>query len=342
MPGIEKQNWDELLVIIQESQSILLSTHINADGDGLGSEIAFYYYLQSLNKECRIINSTPLPGIYNVIDPNGIVEEYSDSMNKWLNNIDLTIVFDIGDYRRVGDIAKKVYGHCTSVSIDHHPIKENTPFDINIVDSSAPATGYLLWKYFQHVNFTDDKLPINIASALYASIVTDTGSFKYQCTTADTHYMAAHLIESGVDCYKIQKNIYEQRKLSQVQLLGEVIHSLKRSKNGKVVWITITQHMIQKVEGEDEDVDGFTEFLRSIDGVEISFMILEKSDGTHRISFRSSGKYTVNDVAQKFDGGGHKFAAGASIRNLSSKEIEENIMRQLTYKIEGAPSVNQK
>ena len=129
-----------------------------------------------------------------------------------MSNIDLAIVFDIGDYRRVGDIAKKVYGHCTSVSIDHHPIKENTPFDINIVDSSAPATGYLLWKYFKHVNFTDDKLPINIASALYASIVTDTGSFKYQCTTADTHYMAAHLIESGIDCYKIQKNNSQNNK----------------------------------------------------------------------------------------------------------------------------------
>ena len=335
MSGINKQGWDKLKTLIQESQSILLSTHIGPDGDGLGSEIAFYYYLKNLRKECRIINSTPLPYNYTVIDPDGIVEEYSHSMNKWLSNLDLTIVFDIGDHRRVGDIGEFVYGNCTSVSIDHHPAKDDHPFQLNLVDPSAPATGYLIWKYFMHINLTDDKLPVNIASALYASVVTDTGSFKYQSTTADTHYMAAHLIESGVDGYKIQKNIYEQRKLSHVKLLGEMIQSLHYSSNGKVAWSIISQKMIKEVNGTDEDIDGFTEYIRSIQGVEISFIILEKPDGTHRISFRSSGKYTVNDVAQYFDGGGHKFAAGAKIDNLSTIDVEKNIITQLTRKIQG-------
>ena len=335
MSGINKQAWDKLETLIQESQSILLSTHIGPDGDGLGSEIAFYYYLKNLGKECRIINSTPLPYNYTVIDPDGIVEEYSHSMNKWLSELDLAIVFDIGDHRRVGDIAEFVYGSCLSVSIDHHPAKDDHPFKLNLVDPSAPATGYLIWKYFKHINLTDDKLPVNIASALYASVVTDTGSFKYQSTTADTHYMAAHLIESGVDGYNIQKNIYEQRKLSQVNLLAEMIQSLHYSNKGKVAWSIISQKMIKQVNGTDEDIDGFTEYIRSIQGVEISFIILEKPDGTHRISFRSSGKYTVNDVAQYFDGGGHKFAAGARIDNLSTIDVERNIIRQLAGKIEG-------
>jgi phosphoesterase RecJ-like protein len=156
-------------------------------------------------------------------------------------------------------------------------------------------------------------------------VVTDTGSFKYQSTTADTHYMAAHLLESGVDGFEIQKNIYEQRRIAQIKLLGEVIQSLQFSASGKIVWIVISQNMIKKVKGSDEDVDGFTEFLRSIQDVEISFMILEKSDGTHRISFRSSGAYTVNDVAKIFNGGGHKFAAGASMKNISANDIEKKI-----------------
>ena len=147
--------------------------------------------------------------------------------------------------------------------------------------------------------------------------------------------MAAHLIESGVEGYKIQKNIYEQRKLSQVKLLGEMIQSLHYSNKGKVAWSIISQKMIKQVNGTDEDIDGFTEYIRSIQGVEISFIILEKPDGTHRISFRSSGEYTVNDVAQYFDGGGHKFAAGARIDNLSSIDVEKNIIRQLAGKIEG-------
>ena len=147
MPGIDKKNWDKLSVFIQDSQSILLSTHINGDGDGLGSEIAFYYYLKSLTKECRIINPTPLPHIYTSIDPDCVVEEYSHSMNKWLSDVDLTIVFDIGDHRRVGNIGKQIYGKSISVSIDHHPARDDHPLDLNIVDSAAPATGYLIWKY---------------------------------------------------------------------------------------------------------------------------------------------------------------------------------------------------
>ena len=147
MAGIDKQSWDKLFTLIQESQCILLSTHMNGDGDGLGSEIAFYYYLKSLNKECRIINPTPLPYNYTMIDPDGVVEEYSNSMNKWLSDVDLTIVFDIGDHRRVGKIGKQVYGKCISVSIDHHPARDDHPFKLNLVDPKAPATGYLIWKY---------------------------------------------------------------------------------------------------------------------------------------------------------------------------------------------------
>ena len=139
----------------------------------------------------------------------------------------------------------------------------------------------------------------------------------------------------GLSFFEIQKNIYEQRRIAQIKLLGEVIKSLQFSASGKIVWIVISQNMIKKVNGSDEDVDGFTEFLRMIQGVEISFMILEKPDGTHRISFRSSGKYTVNDVAKLFNGGGHKFAAGASMKNISANDLEKKINSKLVAKIQG-------
>ena len=209
MPGIENQHWGKLSTMIKDSESILLSTHVNADGDGLGSEIAFYYYLKDMNKDCRIINSTPRPYIYDVIDPDSLVEQYDIQMESWLEKVDLAIIFDIGDHKRVGELSAYIYGNCKVVSIDHHPVKENHPYTLNLVDSNAPATGYLIWKYFQYIEYKINELPITIANALYASIVTDTGSFKYQSTTPDTHYMAADLIMSGVNSYEIQKNIYE-------------------------------------------------------------------------------------------------------------------------------------
>ena len=147
--------------------------------------------------------------------------------------------------------------------------------------------------------------------------------------------MAAHLLESGVDGYDIQRNILETRRLSYIKLMGAVIETLQYSSKGKVVWTVITQEMIQKSGGTEEDVDGFPEFIRMIEGVEISFMILESYDGLHRISLRSSGNYSVNDVAQNFDGGGHKFAAGARIANMTTLDIEKGITSQLEIKING-------
>ena len=152
--------------------------------------------------------------------------------------------------------------------------------------------------------------------------------------------MAAHLLESGVDGYDIQRNILETRKLSYIKLMGAVIKTLQYSSKGKVVWTVITQEMIQKSGGTEEDVDGFPEFIRMIEGVEISFMILESLDGLHRISLRSSGSYSVNDVAQIFDGGGHKFAAGARIQNSTTIEIEKKIIDALSVKIPGEFNVH--
>ncbi len=340
MTHISSNTWDELSQIIKDSKVILLSTHINADGDGLGSEIAFYYYLKNLGKECRIINATGLPYNYTGIDPDKVVELYSESCDEWLDSVDLTIVFDIGDHRRTGPIGEKVYTTSTVVCIDHHPPRDNHPFTLNIVDLNAPATGYLIWKYFQHIGFAGNLLNIKIANGLYTSLVTDTGSFKYQSTTSDTHIMAAYLLDCGVDGYDIQREIYEQRRLPQIKLLGEVIRRLKYSKNGKIVWTIITQDLVESIEAEDGDVDGFTEFIRTIESVEVAFMIQELKNNTFRINFRSSGNVIINDIAQIFGGGGHKFAAGARISDLSQEDIESKILTQLNTKIPGEVNGN--
>ena len=336
MTTINKSLWDRLSKYINNSNTILLSTHINSDGDGLGSELAMYYYLKDLNKDCRIINPTPRPENYSIIDPDNIVECYEENFNPWIEGVDLSIVFDIGDYKRVGQLKEYIYNNCKSICIDHHPVRDGNPFDLVIVDSDAPATGYLIWKYFQYIEYQKKSiLPMKVANALYASVVTDTGSFKYQSTTPDTHYMAAHLLESGIKGYKLQSHIYEQRNLSFIKLLGSVINNLKYSINNKIIWIVITQELLNETKSSYDDVDGLTEFIRMIKNVEISFMILEKDDNSHRVSFRSSGNYIINDTAGLLGGGGHKFAAGAKVNNISIKDTEKLILKDLLKKIPG-------
>ena len=177
MMKIDKNSWDALQNAIEDANTILLSTHVNPDGDGLGSEIAFYYYLLDLGKDCRIINISPLPFNYDIIDPDKVIEEYNSDIDRWLSDVNLAIVFDIGDFNRTGKIGEIVKKKSNLVCIDHHPPKDNHPFDINIIDIDAPSTGYLIWTYFKHINYMQDgMLPLKIANGLYTSLVTDMGS----------------------------------------------------------------------------------------------------------------------------------------------------------------------
>ena len=326
------KSWDELTYLINNSNSILLSTHFNPDGDGLGSEIGFYYHLKNLGKECRIVNISQMPEIYNCIDPDEIIETYSDEHNEWLNKVDVTILFDIGDYKRINEIYPQVK-ESKIVLFDHHPLQEENPYSVIVLDLGSPATGYMVWKYLQYISADGFQLDIKSANALYAALITDTGSFRYGSTHADAHIMAAHLLESGVKPYDIHRAIYEQRKLSQVRLMSYVIQALQFSEDGKLAWYIIDADMIEKSDAKLGDIDGFTEFVRTIQGVEVAFMIQEVSPHSHRINFRSSGNYIINDVAKVFGGGGHIYAAGAHVDELSAKEIEQNILEQLMKKI---------
>jgi len=326
------KSWDELTDLIDKSDSILLSTHVNPDGDGLGSELPFFYHLKSLGKDCRVINISPLPQIYKCIDPDGIIETYSASHNKWLNQVDATILFDIGDYRRINEIYPEIKNSKIAL-FDHHPLQMDNPYSVIVLDLGSPATGYMVWKYFQYISKDEFVLDIKSANALYAALITDTGSFKYGSTHSDAHLMAAHLLDLGVLPYDIHRAIYEQRKLSQVRLMSFVIQALQFSEDGKLAWYIIDAEMIEKSEANLSDVDGFTEFVRTIEGVEVAFMIQEIAPLSHRINFRSSGNYIINDVAKQFGGGGHIYAAGARVDDIPTKEIENQILEQLMKKI---------
>ena len=325
--------WEKLDLLIKESNSILLSTHVNSDGDGLGSEIAMYYYLKSLGKECRIINPSGFPEIYRVINPDDIVECYAKDKEQWIQSIDLAIIFDIGDHNRLNEIYPLIKNNQICV-IDHHPKKEDLTANLPIIDVEAPASGYMVWKFFEYLTMTQlNDLDIKIANALYAALISDTGSFRYASTHPDCHIMAANLLSTGVHPYEIYKSIYEQRPIQQVYLLGEVIKALKFSDDKKIAWYIVTQDMISNSGATADDIDGFTDFVRSIKGVEIACMIEEVGLNIFRINFRSSGNYIINDIAKSLGGGGHYYAAGAKVENMSIEELEKLIIGKLHNKI---------
>jgi len=331
----EKTNisWDKLDALILDAQSILLTTHVNPDGDGLGSEAALYHHISGLQKDVKIINSSSLPYQYCYLNHGDIISTYDGSQDEWLSQVDLVIVLDIGDAHRIGELREFINPKAVSVSIDHHPLKNGFEFTHVIIDTEVPAAGVLIWNYLNHVR-DDSLLPVDISDALYTALVTDTGSFRYSNTTAKSHEMAMHLLQSGTEPSKINRLIFERRQLPQVKLLGKVINNLKFSDCGRIVYFRITQDSLKECGAKPADVNGFTDYARSIDGVEVSFMVLEVDDERIRVNFRSKGKVTVNDIAMMFHGGGHRFAAGTTFFNKTLDYAEETILSLLLPKFE--------
>ena len=308
-------NWKLLNSILLKSKNIILTTHVNPDPDGVGSEIGLYYYLIHLKKNCKIINVSPLASHYKFLDPDNVVEIFDESKHEiTFEKADLIIALDIGDFKRMNDIVEMIKKHqLFTASIDHHPEDEKF-FDSSFVDTKASATGYMIWDFLRFNNYTHLSIPC--ANALYSALITDTGSFKYNSTTSECHIMASHLLKCGVKPYDIYDIIYERREVSQVKLLAYVINNIKFWNDGLFAGYIITKNDLKNCNAKYNDVEGFTDFVRSIKGVQVAFMILEQ-DYSVRINFRSRGKYIINDIAKKFGGGGHLLAAGASIKNLS-------------------------
>ena len=327
-------DFTEIDKIIGSSNRIVLSTHEKPDADGLGSAIAFYYYLKTINKDVRIIQPSEFPKECEMINPENIVDTFCENDTSWIESSDLVILFDVGHYKRSKEVSKiAINNNIDIISMDHHKNDNTDVFKAFIIDVQAPATGLVVWRYLKNVNL-NNPWDIKISNALYAALMTDTGSFRYNNTTSECHNMASELIGFGVKPYDIYVSIYERRSLSQLRLFSYVIDNLKFNLNNKICYSIINQETLKKINANISDVDGFTEFLRSIENVEVSFLITEQLDGSYRISFRSKGTYSINDVAGALGGGGHAFAAGSKVSNSNVLEIEQKIVNLLKEKMD--------
>jgi len=324
---------------ILEASTILLTSHINPDGDGIGSELALYYHLSEMGKDCRIINTSKTPEVYSFLNENKVIETYSVDHDEWIKKAALVIILDIGDISRIGEMRNLFSNKSISICIDHHPARDEKVYTYTMINTEEPSTGSIVYKYLIHAR-NNKKLPLNIAVPLYVALITDTGSFRYSNTNSEAHHMAAHLIESGVKPNEIQNYVYESRPMVQVKLLGKIIDGLQFQFEKQFVWFIVNSKMMSECGASHKDIDGFTDFARTIQGVEISCMILELPDNNIRLNFRSKGKYSVNDIAGKFKGGGHPFAAGAVIENCDVTDAENLVLEEMKSKFCGSSDVN--
>ncbi|MFH1852015.1 MAG: bifunctional oligoribonuclease/PAP phosphatase NrnA [Candidatus Neomarinimicrobiota bacterium] len=292
---------------------ILLTTHENPDGDGLGCLSAMYDYLLSIKKECRILCPSELPTEFEFLVHADAIRQYNPVSDvSWVSRADLVVVFDVGDFNRLRVLGNAIREHSIpTVNIDHHLHVNENLFTYNLVDLQTAATGEILFDFFKPV--VGDRLPFAIAEGLYTAVMTDTGSFRYSNTNIRSHEIAVECIRAGVQPHKIYQLVYESRSVGKMKLLGSILNSLKFECNGQLAWFSIDHRMLAEAAASPSDVDGFTDFIRSIKGVEVALMMFQNGSDTCRINFRSKGKYQIHGVATRMGGGGHPFAAGAVI-----------------------------
>jgi phosphoesterase RecJ-like protein len=310
--------------ILRSCRTFVLTTHINPDGDAIGSEVALAETLHGQGKQVEIINHSPTPAVYDFLDPERRIRVYVPARDRALiADAEVIVVLDTSQTDRVNSLeADLLASRAIKICIDHH--LNSHPFaDHYLIDEDATSTGEILYRLLTSLSGND--LSPAVASALYAAIVTDTGSFRYPRVDPEIHRMAAHLIECGADPVEIYSKVYERWSAGRTHLLGETLASIKTAADGRISYVSITRELLRETGTSEEDTDNFTSYLMSIAGVRAGILLLEISDGV-KISFRSRGDIPINELAQEFGGNGHKNAAGARVAGIPLTTLEKNVV----------------
>jgi len=315
---------EAVLSLIQKAQRFVLTTHVNPDGDGIGSEVAVAEWLADRGKDVSIINHSATPAVYLFIDPNKRILHYDAARDdETIAKADVVFVLDTNHPDRMRSMMKSVTAtQATKICIDHH--LEPAQFaDHYIIDDDATSTGEIVYRLLERAD--GRPFPPLVAQALYCAIMTDTGSFRYPRVDPDTFRICARLIECGADPVSIYANVHERWSNGRIHLLGEMLAGLKTEYHGTLAHVTITQDMLKRTGTSEEDTDNFTTYPMSVDGILVGILFLELSRGL-KISFRSKGEIPINELAKEFGGNGHKNAAGARIYDGTVDSVKTNVL----------------
>jgi bifunctional oligoribonuclease and PAP phosphatase NrnA len=317
--------FEKLKSLIDSHDRFILTSHVNPDGDSLGSEVALAHHLKLKGKQVTILNCNATPDNYSFLHKLHPILHFDPIQHEDIvKNAEVIILLDVNHPDRLASLGPFIKeSNSLKVCIDHHP--EPGDFaDLYIIDEQSPATGEIIYYFIATAGGTIDYVT---ATALYTAIMTDTGSFRYQKTDSEIHTIVAHLIQAGADPVAIYEQVYEHSSAKRTRLLGMALTSLQTLYEGRLAYIVITQEMFETTGTTEDDTDAFVPYTLTIDGVRIGLMFTEL-DNVIKVNFRSKGNIPINELAKEFGGNGHRNAAGARISNVKLDEIVAMVLRQ--------------
>ncbi len=307
----------QVVQLIENKKSFGITTHMRPDGDGIGSSLALCWLLESLDKQAEIIVRDPVPSSCIRLPGASKVRRVTEIDSQY----DAVFVMECSDVERPGI---KNLDRQFVVNIDHHSSSQLFG-DINWIDSTASAVGEMIYNLCKAIG---GRITHEIAECVYTALITDTGSFHYSNTTERTFKVASELIRAGVKPAKLAESVYSSYPWSRVLLLGQVMSSVRRDASGKVAALRQSQQMLDHARATEEDAEGFVNIPLSSGDVEAVVMLKESEPGLFRASLRSKGDVNVAKIAEKYGGGGHRNAAGCTLRG-NWDEVEDNLVEML-------------
>ena len=310
-----------------EPASLALTCHVNPDADAIGSETALRRALVAIGKEVRIVNFNETPDNLRFLDPDDAVERYDpERHDDYLKNVNLLVCVDCNQLNRLAKMEPVARARSKPIiCVDHHQDPEYQAFADVFVQNDYAAVGHIVYDLIVGAGWT----PIDraLAEPLYAAIMTDTGSFRYERTTPTVHRVAAALLEAGVDPERVNEEIHNRSALARVKLLGETIGSLELRGDGGLATARITRETLAKCGASETDTDGFVNVPLTVNGVAISLLFMELREG-FKVNLRSKGAIPIHELAREYGGGGHRNAAGIRIFDRTMEELREEIIRR--------------
>ncbi|MHC4259441.1 MAG: DHH family phosphoesterase [Planctomycetota bacterium] len=324
--------------LVNKADNILLTTHTRPDGDACGCLAAMHDALTALGKNARIIFLSPIPEWYEFLFPEippilGRTLQLEQLLEGHLGQFDLTIILDTNSNSQLPKFEQYLkQGGQPVLVIDHHVTKDGLG-DVELVDSTAAATALIVLDF---IKFADWPITENIARALFLALATDTGWFQFSNTDARVFRCSADLIDAGADPIQIYHNLYQNYSPARFRLMAAMLNTLELHFDDRYATQCLTVSDFEQTGAAYSDTENLIDLCRRISTVEVAALFVESKDGRIRCSLRSRGAVDVSKIAQKFDGGGHKMAAGAFIPG-PLKNAKKLIHAQLQKQLKNSP-----
>lgn len=309
---------------IGKAKTFLIATHENPDGDGIGSILALAEGLKQKGKKVHLYIKDPVPKMYHYLPKHKLIKTRIPKNGKY----DLSFIVDLGELERVGPDFINHPGRGETISLDHHARGEHNA-DFNFCLPKQASSGEVIFKVLKAMKA---KITKPMATCMYTAMVTDTGSFKYSNTTQETFAIAAELMKQKVDVWEVAFNCFESSSPGRIDYLKRVLNTLEVHKNGKIAWIHLKQKDLKASGAAPDEAEGFINYPRSVEGVEVALAFKEQSPGKYKMSFRSKDYVDVAAIANKFDGGGHIRASGCRVEG-SFEQVKAKILKEVLPKL---------